>query len=215
MPDEHRPVVPAAATDAPTTTRRTWLLRALFESGLILFGLLGAFALNEWQEARQREARVEALLTAITAELQANLELQQDAATYNTNLVDALRKLRDEGATIVPPSVYPRGLIIVPPLTSAAWDAAQEGGLLNEIPIETVLVLASIYESQRNHVDSTAALFNAMYAAYMSAPPGPQSGAVDPRTAAGVLNDFARRGARLVEHYQAGLEHMRAHVEPD
>jgi hypothetical protein len=83
----------AEATTAATiavapTRRREWLARGAFEAVLILFGLLGAFALNEWQDA----SRVDALLGAVRAEPAMNLRRRdQEHASRGERLVAAAR----------------------------------------------------------------------------------------------------------------------------
>jgi type II secretory pathway pseudopilin PulG len=188
---------------------RSWLARGAFEATLILFGLLGAFALNEWQEARQRADRADAMIAAIRAELMANLEVQEQAATYNTQLVDTLKKLRDAGETFVPANVYRGGLIKRPKLTEAAWTTAQNGGVLQEVPVNTILVLARIYESQRDYQDATGALLETLYAAALSRDtPYRGDGAEGAPQLAGVLSDFASRGAALVRDYRWVLAYL-------
>ena len=123
--------------------RREWLARASFEAALILFGLLAAFALNQWQEARQRAARADAMIAAIRAELAANLEVQRIAAARNAEVVELLRKVRDAGETFLPASQLKGALFSRPHLTEAAWASAQNGGILEELPVETILISSS------------------------------------------------------------------------
>jgi type II secretory pathway pseudopilin PulG len=196
--------------------RREWVLRATFEAVLILFGLLGAFALDRWQDARARTTRIESLLAAVRAELEMNLSEQDEAAAYNTEIADLLWDQGSRGVEFVPADSFKRGLVIRPQLTSAAWTTAQNDAVLSEIPVETVLLLADVYEMQRTYDDDVAALFNSMYATVLQ----PNSGIVridgidQPLRVGAVLRDYASRGARLVRAYRTALEGLDVDPEP-
>jgi hypothetical protein len=192
----------------PRSGAHGWMLRGLFEAGLILLGLLGAFALNQWQDARIRADRADAMLSAIRAELQANLALQQKASEYNTQLVADLKKLRDSGQSFVPAELYRGGLLRRPQLTAAAWTAAQEGEVLDEIPLDRILVLARVYESQRYYLDATGALFASLYESALRNENYSREGTYGAAQLAGVLSDFAGRGAGLLQQYQFALKQL-------
>ena len=192
----------------PASRRREWLARGLYEAALILVGLLGAFALNQWQDARQRAARADAMIVAIRAELASNLELQEPASTYNTRIVGVLKQLRDSGQTFLPADQYRGGLFKRPKLTAAAWTSAQNGGILEELPVDTIVVLGRVYEAQRDYQDSTGALFEALYAAALTSTDYRSDGIEGVAQLAGVLSDFAGRGAGLVRDYRSALEYL-------
>ena len=183
------------------------MARGAFEAALILFGLLGAFGLNEWQDARARETRVAALLTAIRAELETNLARHARAAAFNSEMADLLWTEGSKGVDFLPESAYPDGLFRGPSLTSAAWTTAQNDAALSELPVETVLMLARLYEAQRVYVDNFNTLANNMYATLLD--PGNTIVRVDgisqPIRLGGVLRDYAGRGEQLVEAYRATL----------
>jgi hypothetical protein len=187
--------------------RREWLGRALFEAALILVGILGAFAVNEWQASRDREVRRDTLLAAIRTELQSNLRLLEEASVYNTDVVVRFRQLDAAKAVSIPDGTHPRGLMIRPQLVSAAWDAAQSGGIVNDLPVETILIIARAYEGQRDYVAATAGLLDIIYAALFQQ----QSTALtNPGLLAGVLNDYASRGRGLLERYRTALDYLNA-----
>ena len=190
--------------------RRDWLLRGAFEAVLILIGLLGAFALDEWQDARARETRVEALLSAIRAELEANLRQHGEASAYNSQVAETVWEQATEGVEVVPVSAYPKGLFIGPELTSAAWVTAQNDTALNDVPIEKVLMLARVYEIQRTYTDDFNTLANNMYALLLETDDNVLrvDGLAQPLRTGGVLRDYAGRGRRLVDEYRAALEQL-------
>lgn len=198
----------AAAVASPPSYRREWLARALFEAALILFGLLTAFGLNQWQEARQRAARADAMIVAIRAELAANFEMQEQAAAHNTEIVDLLKKLRDAGETFLPANRFRGGLFSRPRLTEAAWTSAQNGGILQELPVETILVLAKVYETQHDYQESTRALFEALYGVALNSTEFRSDGFERVPQLAAVLNDFALNGTRLARDYRQVLDYL-------
>jgi hypothetical protein len=199
---------PGLTLSSPPSRRREWLVRGLFEATLILFGLLAAFALNQWQEARQRAARADAMIIAIRAELATNLELQGEAAAHNAEVVDLLRKVRDAGETFLPSNRLKGGLFSRPYLTEAAWASAQNGGILEELSVRTILMLAKVYETQRDYQDSTGTLFEAIYGVALNATELRTDGFERVPQLALVLNDFALKGTRLVQEYRRVLEYL-------
>ena len=190
----------AAIPETARARHGGWLPRAAFESALILFGLLAAFALNEWQDARTRAARVDTLLAAVRAELETNLARHAPAADYNSGIADLLWDEGSKGVEFLPQSAFPGGLFRGPSLTSAAWTTAQNDAGLSEIPVEQLLMLARIYEAQRRYVDDFDALLGNLYATALD----PANAAVridgiaQPLRLGGVLRDYAGRGQQLV-----------------
>ena len=203
---------PEVAPNPAGKRRREWLARGVFEAVLILIGLLGAFALNEWQDARTRAFRVETLMAAVRSELEANLKAQEPAATYNVEVAEDIWNKGNAGVAFIPDGTYTRGIFQTPRLTSVAWTTAQNEAVFSDMPVEKVLLLASVYDLQQSYVADVSALFNNMYAAVLVRPDADDVLRVDglgqPRVIGGVLRDHARRGARLVEAYRSVLEQL-------
>lgn len=204
------PSPPDASTGIQRPSRRDWLLRGTYEAALILIGLLGAFALDEWQDARSRTVRVDALIAAVRAELEANLRQHEEASAYNIEVAERVWDEATKGAEYVPQSAFPRGLFIGPELTSAAWATAQNDVVLSDVPIEKTLMLARVYELQRNYVDDFNALANNLYARLLERDDGvfKIDALGEPLRIGGVLRDYAGRGGRLVDQYRAALEQL-------
>jgi hypothetical protein len=189
----------------PGNRRPEWIVRGIFEAGMILIGLLGGFALNEWQQSRERRERAAQMLSVIRSELKENLTIMQEVSAYNTAVVERLRALRSKGARAMPPGTLDGPLFAQRALTSAAWMSAQSGGVVTDIPIEAALRLARVYESQQDYSDSASELKYMLYAARLqSAEPG--TATIDPQRVTGTLSDFADRGRSLVRQYQASLK---------
>jgi hypothetical protein len=191
--------------------RREWLPRAAFEATLILLGLLGAFALDEWQDGRSRTARVDALMAAVRAELDANLETQEEAAAYNAEVAESIWKQATSGVTFIPDGTFSRGIIDIRQLTSAAWTTAQNDSSLSNIPVDRLLLLANVYDMQADYEVDVSTLLNNMYASILQADSVMRiDGVSEPLRIGGLLRDNARRGTRLVTAYRATLEQLDA-----
>jgi hypothetical protein len=201
---------PITVVPAQRARRGEWLARGAFEAALILLGLLGAFALNEWQDARARSVRVEALMTAVRAELEANLRLHEQAATYNREVADSIWNKGASGVTFIPDGTYTDGLLQRPRLTAAAWTIAQNDPALSDVPVEKLLLLANIYDLQRDHDEGAATLLNNMYASILQVDRTVLrfDGIAEPLRIGGVLRDNAFRGEALVKAYRSTLEQL-------
>jgi hypothetical protein len=197
------------AVSNPAPRRREWLLRAAFEATLILLGLLGAFALDEWQDARSRAARVDALMAAVRAELEANLDAHADAAAYNTEVAESIWKQATSGVTFIPDGTFSHGLVDIRQLTSAAWTTAQNDASLSDIPVDTLLLLANVYDLQADYELDVSTLLNNMYASLLQADSVLRiDGVSEPLRIGGLLRDNAGRGQRLAAAYRATLEQL-------
>ena len=97
-------------------------------------------------------------------------------------------------------------------LTSAAWTAAQNDPALGDMPVETVLVLATIYDQQRDYQEALSALLTTMYSLGLQAPASDTvrvgDGLGQPLQIGGTLRDFAANGEKLVEAYRSTLERL-------
>lgn len=183
--------------------------RTVFESALIVFGVLAGLAVNEWQAGRDRVARASDVLSTVRSEVESNLKLLDEANAYNAEIVAKLRSLVAAKSRTIPPGTYPHGLISKPQLVSAAWTSAQTAGVLNDLPIETVLLLGRAYESQRDYLDQVSTLVNNLYAGALQ---GQANSDLDPDRIDGVLSDFAAHGRSVANRYREALEQSGAPV---
>jgi hypothetical protein len=143
-------------------------------------------------------------------ELEANLRQHERASAYNTEVADRIFDQATNGIEVVPESAYPNGLFTGPALTSAAWTAAQNDSVLSDLPVEKVLALARVYESQRIYVDDFKTLANNMYALLLAVDPEDVQveGLARPLQMGSVLRDYAGRGRQLLAAYRAALEQL-------
>src|SRR5262245_22110617 len=73
-------------------TLRSWLPRALFESILIVYSILLALALNEWQQDSEKQRLVDRSVLAFEREIHQNEGILADLAPYHQGLRDVLHK---------------------------------------------------------------------------------------------------------------------------
>lgn len=68
---------------------RRWLVRALFESALIILSIIAALAVNEWRDTRELQSQVRQGRAAFAQEIQANYETllsEQPGLPYHKRL---------------------------------------------------------------------------------------------------------------------------------
>jgi hypothetical protein len=98
--------------------RREWLARAAFEGGLIALSLVAALALNEWKDARDRQARARDALAAMRLELEANREDLQRVIKGTAEVIGQIKLATREKRR------YEDGLLRRAQLVSTAWDSS-------------------------------------------------------------------------------------------
>jgi hypothetical protein len=184
----------------------------MLNSQLILFGILGAFAVNEWQASRERQARVKTMMTAIQAELESNFAPAGGSLRLQQRSGCKFSCTRGEEGDHDSWKRLSQGLMIRPQLVSAAWDSAQAGGIINDLPVATVLVVATAYENQRDYAQATAGLMDIFCSRAIQQ--SQENKSAEPGLLGGVLNDYAGRGRRLVRRYQETLAHLRGEPPP-
>lgn len=192
-----------------TSTWRRRIAGALFQSSLIVLGVVAAFAVNERHDTRVQAKRIDALVTAIRNEIEANLAVQVKAVVYNTEVAEGIWGLAKAGAEFVPGDIYPQGLLQRPSLTSAAWDASRDGAL-DTLPVDVLLAIAAAYAEQRDYLQSTDILLSTVYAQLLQ-----REGAVlyvdgvsSPLGAGAMLGSYAARATRVTQRYEAALKHL-------
>ena len=128
---------------------RSWLLRVLFESILIVFSILLALGLNEWQNDNEKQRLVDRSILAFEREIQQNEAILADLVPYHAGLRDVLHK-RAEG--VEPGTVAEYRDIIQgfkpAALFSSAWGTAVATGSLANMDYELVSALSLTYGIQ-------------------------------------------------------------------
>lgn len=128
----------------------SWLRGPARDVLLVVLGAALALAVDEWRDARQRAARVSTALTSIGTELREDSARVATARDRHLRAIDTLGALSGRG--LLPSAeVYMSGMFNPALISSTAWQTARETGALGDVPLTTVLGLASAYEAQERY----------------------------------------------------------------
>lgn len=204
---------PVAAPPVPDRRFRlpSWLGRAVFESLLIVFSLLLAVALNNWNEDRQVSERVEQTRAFFAQEVHGNRarlaseEYLPHHLRLHRELTAALNARPAHGAAVraALEETFRTGVHPFQP-RDAVWRSASAGGLLGRMDPREVFALADIYRLQ----EELTSLNRAMYAALVTEDWDSEDPAVMRRRAGRLrmhLSDVTSMEGELLREYQ-GLE---------
>ena len=148
---------------------RRWLVRALFESALIILSIIAALAVNEWCDQRELEAQVRRARVAFAREVQANRDILLDEKSglpYHQRLWQRYRELGPKAVLTIDDlkpiyEEFPSGVHMLR-LRDAVWRSFSGSDLLRRLDQQDLFLLAEIYR-QQDEIDD----FNrAMYAAW-------------------------------------------------
>jgi hypothetical protein len=152
-----------------TTGWRRWLVRAFFESALIIVSIVVALGVNEWRDQRQLEGQVREARLAFAREIAANREIlraEKSGLPYHQRLWERYRELGDRSviteANLRPLYTdFPTGVSMLR-LRDAVWRSLSGTDVLRRLDQQDLFLLAEIYRQQQEIDD-----FNrAMYAAW-------------------------------------------------
>lgn len=148
------------------------LRMALFESFLVVFGVVLAFGANEWREHRNRVAHAELALANIHEELRVNRAEVRRALAYHNQLRDTLyaisrmaaeARARGEAEPYPDLGVFHGGFIAPARLLSTAWDAARETAALGDMRYDDVLAAARMYARQAQYTEQARTVGEVIY----------------------------------------------------
>lgn len=194
--------------EAPVGPRRgwwpAWLGRAVFESLLIVFSLLLALALNNWNEDRQTANRVAETRTFFAEEIAANrARLSSDVILphhrrLHRQLVQALGGPEPDPGAVSQAleAAFRTGIHPYVP-RDAVWRSVSSGPLLAQMDPREVFALAGAYRVQ----EELTAVNRAMYATILAE----DLEASDPRA--------LRRRAQVVRSYLSDVTAIEAELE--
>jgi len=174
--------------------RREWLARAAFEGGLIALSLVGALALNEWKEARDRQARARDALAAIRLELQANSDEIQRAIAGTTDVIGKIKQATREKRR------YEDGLVRRAQLVSTAWDSSRAAAITSDIPFPTLMALGRAYTLQADYQRDMASFYNMLLSGTLG------DVRANPELMAALLNEMNGNAGRVAREYQNALK---------
>lgn len=133
---------------------RSWMPKAVFEAGLIVFGLLLTLAITSWQDERRLESDVAKTRAALIAELQTNRDmLRSDGILpHHARLQAAMREAVTTATTTQELQEASNALfrdgIHFPQFRDAAWRTASASGILQHMERDAVFALTDAYGAQ-------------------------------------------------------------------
>lgn len=147
---------------------RRWLLRALFESALIVLSILLALAVNEWRDGRQMDQRVREARSAFAAEVGANrgaLASEQGGLPYHRRLwqrYKGLGEIQQPTADDLRPlyAEFPSGVNMVR-LHDAVWRSLAGSDVTRRLDQRELFLLAEVYRQQQEIDDYNRAMYAA------------------------------------------------------
>jgi hypothetical protein len=124
----------------------------LIESGLIVFSILVALAVNEYASSRADAARVKRALAAITVEVRANRDRLALLRPYQLQITEEAQAADSAGRT----ATFAMWRAAVPSfkgfhnpeLDATAWQTALTTGVAAHIGIDTIATLSRVYNYQ-------------------------------------------------------------------
>lgn len=155
---------------------RSWMPRAAFEAGLIVFSLLLALAISSWQDQRRLDRDVAETREALIAELQANREmlLSEGMIPHHARLQTAMREAVNTAATAeelrVAGYTLFRDGIHFPQFRDAAWRTASAAGTLQHMDRREVFALSGAYGAQGRLADMVMAYYPSALSLPMTPP---------------------------------------------
>lgn len=200
---------------------RRWLVRALFESALIILSIIAALAVNEWRDQRELESQVQRARVAFAQEIAANhatLANEQSGLPYHKRLWQRYQEIGTKPVITIEDlepiyKEFPTGVHMLR-LRDAVWRSFSGSDLLRRLDQRDLFLLAEIYRQQEEIDD-----FNqAMYAAWrqmdsQAESPGYVKDGV--RSTRAYLADIIAAEGRLQKLYhQAGERFGRSESSP-
>lgn len=180
----------------------------LFESFLVVFGVVLAFGANEWREHRNRVAHAELALANIHEELRVNRDEVRRALAYHSQLRDTLyaiahraaeARARGEAEPYPDFAVFHSGFIAPARLLSTAWDAARETAALGDMRYDDVLAAARMYARQAQYTEQARTVGEVIYGEMLRiGMPGMVRNYVN---LTAIISAFAYREQQLLEAY--------------
>jgi hypothetical protein len=178
--------------------RREWLARAAFEGGLIALSLVSALALNEWKEARDRQARAREALAAMRLELQANSDEIQRAIADGEDIIGKIKQATTEDRR------YGGRLLARAQLVSAAWDSSRAAGVTNDLPFPLLMALGRAYTLQGDYQNLMGSFYNTLLSGTLG------DVRANPQLMAALLNEMNGMAGRVAREYQRALKALPA-----
>lgn len=182
-----------------------WILRATFESMLIIVSIVAALAVDEWRQGRQNQELATQSLAVFEREIRQNMARLDDAAPYHAGMRDVVARMAAEEAAAADLRSIMEGLEPTV-LLSTAWETALATGALTYMDFEVVSALSLTYSLQRRFAEESRS-----HLPDISVGPGESPRTLDDRIAAAraYLEDLTRDEQQLRGVYAEALQMIR------
>ncbi len=143
----------SASETEGSLSRRSWILRVLAESVLVVGSILLALALDEWSEDQDYQDLATLSLTNFEREIQQNRLRLEDVTLFHVGLRDVLNNMDASGAA-VPANTIRNMMEGFQPaiLVSTAWETAVATGALGYMDYDVISGLSLTYNLQERLV---------------------------------------------------------------
>jgi hypothetical protein len=182
-----------------------WLPRIIVESALIVFSILVALAVSEWERNREDEELATQALTEFEREIRQNRARLEDVGPYRLGLRDVITRMGESGELASSDEFQTTiGLEALRPafLTSTVWETAITTGALPHIDFNLVNALSLTYSLQaRLEEFSRSGMPELARGGYVDGPDMP--GAI--REVTVYLGELSRSEAELLAAYEEVL----------
>lgn len=148
--------------DSSRTDFRASLRSAALEAGLVVLGVVLAFAANEWRMGKEAEERARLALDAVALELEANAGAVASSLEYHQEKMFGLREALDSGES-VSPGFFNQGFIHPAQLLSTAWDAATATDAVHGWDYDQLLAVSKLYGSQERYAVQSLGVSQVIY----------------------------------------------------
>lgn len=179
-----------------------WILRATFESMLIIVSIVAALAVDEWRQDRQNQELATQSLGVFEREIRQNMARLDDVAPYHAGMRDVVARMAAEEAAGADLRSIMEGLEPTV-LLSTAWETALATGALTYMDFEVVSALSLTYSLQRRFAEESRS-----HLPDISAVPGGSPAMLDDRITAArsYLEDLTRDEQQLRGVYAEALQ---------
>lgn len=179
-----------------------WILRATFESMLIIVSIVAALAVDEWRQGRQNQELATQSLAVFEREIRQNMARLDDVAPYHAGMRDVVARMAAEEAAGADLRSIMEGLEPTV-LLNTAWETALATGALTYMDFEVVSALSLTYSLQRRFAEESRS-----HLPDISVVPGGSPAMLDDRITAArsYLEDLTRDEQQLRGVYAEALQ---------
>ena len=177
---------------------------AIFQSLLVVLGVVLGFIITEWQADQSRRAEARHALAGILEEIAVNRDAIAAARAYHADKTAMLSSAAGARPDI---RAFDRGFVAPAQVSAAAWSTAGETGALANLPFDQVLSLSRIYSQQSAYTQQQATVSAIIYSELFAR--GPQGILDNPTGLRSIIDAFRYREQQLEAAYEKTLTEIR------